>query len=163
MSRNKVIQSDSIDTPKWRSLALKVVSLLIPFGIYLSILLTSVAGTIQNTDDWDKKFLYENWGTALIIISLVLSLLLIAYFKGAYSIFWAKSTELKLDERQLAVRNRVFLRSYRWFILLFFLAGANTTAYMHAADPRVQTFTLNGLLLLAIALPSILASWNKNA
>lgn len=137
----------------------KLFVLLIAVCIYLAFYFTGRAQNVTLAADPHRFFMLENWGRAMLIIAAVLNSLLVAYYRGAYSIFWAKAVEAKLDERQRTVRNRVFLKAYRWMIVAALLAFT----LLSNSDDDIRTLTAWSLAILAVGLPSIIASFHKNA
>lgn len=138
----------------------KFASLILLASLALSILSNKLAFAAQEAHDMTSRFTWEGWGNVGVITAIILTIALVSYYNGMYSVFWSKAAEVHLDERQKALRNRIFLRSYRWMILLLwlFLFGI-----LQDANQRVQIYATWVTMILMVALPSIIASFHKNA
>jgi hypothetical protein len=153
------VKDDATLSPRFSFSVSKIFVLLIAVSIYLAFYFTGRAQNVTLAADPHRFFMLENWGRAMLIIAAVLNSLLVAYYRGAYSIFWAKAVEAKLDERQRTVRNRVFLKAYRWMIVAALVA----LTLLSNSDDDIRTLTAWSLTILAVGLPSIIASFHKNA
>jgi hypothetical protein len=141
----------------------KLLSVLVAVGLYQAIVLNVAVSGMETKGKPDmivQAIHMQSWGNIWQIVGLVSSALLISYFNGKYSLFWATNIESKLDEREKAVRNRVFLRAYRWFFVVLILGLGGT---LHNPSQRVQSVAMYAMLLLLITLPSMIASFHKNA
>ncbi len=138
----------------------KIVSLCITAGLLFCLYANKMSIVAKESGNMPERFSWEGWGNAGIVFAAVLAVALVSYYRGMYSVFWSKAAEANLDERQKALRNRIFLRSYRWLILLLwlFLFGV-----LQDANQRVQIYTTWITMILVAVLPSILASFHKNA
>jgi len=138
----------------------KVVSLCIVASLIFSLYANKMAIAAKEAGNMSERFSWEGWGNAGIVFAAVLAVALVSYYRGMYSVFWSKAAEANLDERQKALRNRIFLRSYRWLIVLLwlFLFGI-----LQDASQREQIYATWITMILVAALPSILASFHKNA
>jgi magnesium-transporting ATPase (P-type) len=152
-------KDDGTLSPRFSFSVSKIFVLLIAVCIYLAFYFTSRAQGEALAGVSRTVFVFENWGRALLVAAAVLNSLLVAHHRNVYSIFWSKAVEAKLDERERAVRNRVFLHAYRWMIVIVFIA-ITLSADLNA---EVQTLTAWTLVILAVGLPSIIASFHKNA
>lgn len=142
----------------------KIASLMIIAAVWTFIELLSRASTLQPHGQHEAILTQRYYQTAagwVMVGAFVLSSLLIAYFHGKYSIFWAKAVESKLDERERALRNRIFLRSYRWFLAIMFLFGGLGLFTSEITLVREKAYWV--ILLTGYVLPSVVASFHKNA
>ncbi|MGB4759040.1 MAG: hypothetical protein WBP26_03200 [Candidatus Saccharimonadales bacterium] len=141
-----------------KKITVRALSALTVLGLIGGIWLNVMSMKQPEFGESTMRYILEGWGNACVVMSFLLVIGLHLYYKSAYSIFFARAYESQLDERQKDVRNRLFLHSYRWFLLMLFLS------YNHLmnSSPRVETITYYTLAVLAIGLPSILAPWYKN-
>jgi hypothetical protein len=144
----------------WHFLFPKFLSLLLVGGLICAIYASNYAMGLPSHNRAIDKIYADTWAGVGLVTAGVASMLLAGYFKGKYSIFWAKALEVKLDERERSVRNRVFLRAYRWMIalMLFGLLGL-----LQSTNDKLRSVSGWVFFILAVSLPSIIASFHKNA
>lgn len=156
MTKHSSINEESSQLHK--KIIVRVLSVLAVAGLIGGVWLNILALDQPLEKHAHLRFILEGWGNVCVVASFLLVIGLHLYYKNAYSIFFARAYESQLDERQKGVRNRIFLHSYRWFLLILFLSFNLLTE----SNPRVETITFYALAILAIGLPSILAPWYKN-
>jgi len=128
-------------------------------GIVLSVLNTYVSTRISIYDTAHNRFVYENIGVALLFGAYAATLLLMNRQKFVYWPFWSASDKKHADEREKAVRNRVFEKSYRINILLVLVA-----LWLVKIDSQRMHHELYQVAILCLlGLPSIIASWQKDS
>ncbi|QQS18408.1 hypothetical protein IPL68_07520 [Candidatus Saccharibacteria bacterium] len=133
----------------------KIVSLFIIAGLVVALTATQQASGMPSGIDKIYTETAANWA---LLVSGASALILGGYYGGKYSILWAKAVEIRLDEREKSVRNRVFLRAYRWMVALMFFG---LLGLMQSTNGHMQTVSGWVFLVLAISLPSIIASWTR--
>ena len=119
--------------------------------------------------DFNQKFVDENLARGALVTLIVITAIL-GYMQK--NIFWiTRSKRTTYDERQLAVRQRVFEISHKVgaiAVLIFVWAvAANRLVIIQELS---KPFTSNaflipawGLVVFLFALPSLLAAWYKDA
>lgn len=137
----------------------KLASALILYAVFVAIDFRNTAEILKKTD-MSASIDYAVYSNIAAISALVLAMFLVAYYRGAYSIFWAKAMEVSLDERQKALRSRLFLKAYRWMALIVFFGLMSD---LQSASQDVQITATYSLFVIWISLPSILASFYDKA
>ena len=119
--------------------------------------------------DFNQKFVDENLGRGALVTLIAITVVL-GYMQK--NIFWiTRSKRTTYDERQLAVRQRVFEISHKVgavSVLLFVWAVAanRLTIIQELSKPFTSSAFLIpvwGLVVFLFALPSLLAAWYKDA
>jgi hypothetical protein len=109
----------------------------------------------------------QNLGLVFIILQLILAWVVKRMQKGVYWFWWLQLQNVKPDERQAIVRQRVFARAYGLSLVLMalFLRGAiqSFTQYTDPAQGDLISRTVWVLVIFFVSLPSILAAWEKNS
>lgn len=128
-------------------------------SIAISVASTYVSTRISPWDPIHNKFVYENIGVGLLFAAYAATLILMTRQKFVYWPFWSASDKKHADERERAVRNRVFEKSYRTNILLMLLG----IWLAQIPAQRMHHELYQTAILCLLGLPSIIASWQKDA
>jgi len=109
----------------------------------------------------------QNFGVLLIVMQAVFAWVLKRAQYGVYWFWWLQIQNVKPDERQVAVRQRVFVRAYGTAVILMVLFSQGAIqAFVHYANPARDDLIARALWALGIfliSLPSILAAWEKDS
>jgi hypothetical protein len=158
MSSN--LKADNTNNSR-RVLASKIVSV----GFFLAALFALYTFHRSVYLEYDQSI--SNWQTVSSSLMIVLGLLL---GKVHGNMYWVSLPyKAKIDERQMLVRNRVLTKSYRSLVIVLpvtlFLVGvwinnavtANLLSKNYIGAPFAEIF------MFLYALPSAIASWQKDA
>ncbi len=113
------------------------------------------------------NYTVQNWGLALIVGSAFFAYVLKRLQGGVYWLAWLQLQKTNPDERQQAVRRRVFERAYAVAVFFLFVAApsAMVTLAQYAAPSRNDLILRSSWVIgiFFISLPSILAAWQKDS
>lgn len=139
--------------------------------LVIGTLITSTYTAIKSLwiDPSYDKFAYENISAGTAFSALVLIIILSAFQNDIY--WFTKRIMLKLDERQMQVRQQVFEKSYRIGATIIILIAFILPNYFHNIPTIIRdnyntvpghlTLPLFNLALTFVALPLIVAAWRK--
>lgn len=112
------------------------------------------------------NFVLEGWSTVFIIAAAVCAWILRHLQRGIYWFFWLQTTKIEPDERQRAVRQRVFERAYGIMlagIVLIMLAMGDLLSNSNEVYEGLALRLMWIVIIVFISLPSILAAWQKDS
>ncbi|HSW74923.1 MAG TPA: hypothetical protein VLG16_03565 [Candidatus Saccharimonadales bacterium] len=144
--------------PQGRRLSL-VFAAIATGSIILSVASTVISTHLSAATPDTLKFVFENIGVALLFVAFVCAVLLINGQRFIYWPFWNMSDRRNSDERQRAVRNRVYEKSYRVVVVLLIIAAWLNRA--HSQRLRDELFQV--VLLCLFGAPAIIAAWQKDS
>lgn len=137
----------------------KAMAFLTYLGAIVGLIATKMSVTVTDFDKFHDKFVLENIGTGGIVTAYVCALVLIAYQGNVYWPLWNKKDRHNADERQRAVRQRIFEYSYRALIIIVLAAQF----FIGFREPRMAKIAPWLLVLAVMALPSLVAAWQKDS
>lgn len=138
---------------------MKILSAVTVTTSLLSLLFTSISIPISPWDVNHNKFVYENVGTAFIFIACVAAAILVNMQRFVYWPLWSKADRKAADEREKAVRLRVFEKSYSTMLALLV-----TFAILFSnGEHRIRQMLVVCLVLLLLSVPAIIASFQKDS
>lgn len=114
----------------------------------------------------EVNFTLRGWSTALIIAAAVFALFLRWLQRGVYWFSWLQITNTLPDERQKAVRQRVFERAYGVMLVcsvFFMLMLGEISSYPAVAGEDLMLRLVWIAIIVFISLPSILAAWERDS
>lgn len=126
-----------------------------------------MVNAIKPTEFIDINFTMQNWGRALSIGAFGVLVLLASLQKNLFWDFGKRKDNL--DEREVALRRKIFERSYKLAVLLtaiaFYIFLGNTnwviSNLQNPIGSDMQWFMLDFLVLL-LGLPSLIGAWHDN-
>jgi hypothetical protein len=128
-------------------------------GITSSVFITWLSTKFSPFMTGTPKFFLENVGVALLFVAFASVLLLLSGQHGTYFPFWSKDDKRNADERQKAVRNRVYEKSYRVIIVLLVVAlGLHSIPSQRLHDELFQA-----MALCVFGVPAVIAAWQKDS
>jgi len=140
-----------------------LVVLCIVLGYYFS----AVAYTNPFYPYTDVSYVTQNWGLTFILLGAVCAYILKRLQGGIYWFFWLQLQKTNPDERQRAVRRRVFERAYVIaLIFILLVAPAAVQAIARYANPARDDLLSRASWIATIffvSLPSMLASLQKDS
>ena len=154
------LQLGNLSTAKHRHAIAKVLSV----AVVATMGLVGIGFYKSNIVQYQQSAL--NWQFASMLGMLFLTFMLSACHGEIYWVRYFK--KLKMDERQAAVRRRVYEKSYIILSLLVLLTivfvpsmiNDFTQSIMSSGQLNVPVFEV---IMFVYALPSIVASWQKDA
>jgi amino acid transporter len=124
-----------------------------------SVFLTWLSTKFSPWSAGTPKFILENIGVALLFLAFASVLLLFSGQQSAYFLFWSKDNRWHADERQKAVRNRVYEKSYRVVIALLVIV----LWLYQIPSQRLQDELIQAMILCIFGVPAIIAAWQKDS
>jgi len=137
----------------------KVIGISAAMCIVLSLVSTYVSTRLSVLTAGTHKFVYENVGVGLLFAAYTGTLILMSRQNFIYWPFWNTKDKKHADEREKAVRYRVFENSYRLNILLVIVG----LWLARISSQRMHHELYQTAILCFLGLPSIIASWQKDS
>ncbi len=129
-------------------------------GIYFSAILAVVFSDIAVTNPpfeaGTQRYTFQNLSVAFIIVTFVFGIMLKQLQRNVYSLFGKHAS---LDERQQAVRSKIYERSYVVIIVLVFFSGF----FLDRQTTHAQGVATWLLISAIVNLPAMLAVFQKNS
>jgi uncharacterized membrane-anchored protein len=104
---------------------------------------------------------------AIVSLALLAVTMFAMYRLYAFRSKMAQASDQMLDERQRQVRDRAYVDSYRWFVLITLLTLVAVSLFPTLLDvPITLTYDVAnwyivGVVLISIALPSAVVAWRE--
>jgi hypothetical protein len=124
-----------------------------------SVFLTWLSTRFSPWSAGTPRYFLENVGVALLFLAFSSVLLLFSGQQSAYFLLWSKDDKRQADERQKAVRNRVYEKSYRVVIALLLIV----LWLYQIPSQRLQDELIQAMILCVFGVPAIIAAWQKDS
>lgn len=166
MSNDKPNKTEKVPQTRGNGTMARCITLLI-VACGLTGLKLSIHSYYVPLEPHTTKFLFENWGVALIALEAVAAITLAYLQNGKYLPYLLQPKLPMLDERQKQVRQRIYTQAYLVAVLCFAIAVVEVTSY-----PQVPTDVVGAVVpvrvawvgvIFLISLPSILAAWTQDS
>jgi hypothetical protein len=129
------------------------------FGLFNALWWTNMSTQESEFIRGSKIYIYENLGTAGLIIYAVIPVLLSLKYP-LYWVFFSTGDIKSADEQQASVRRRVYERSYR----LFGSLGIFSYLFFGDSDDHRMNLVLAwSAVITFFVLPIVVAAWQKDS